>query len=53
MLIKKMKVALGIIARKVLTGPIEVSADLTRRCTADCLICWYWSPLLKEHPSKE
>lgn len=53
MMIKKIKVALGIITRKVLTGPIEVSVDLTRRCSLDCLMCWYWSPLLKEHPSSE
>jgi len=53
MLTKKMKVALGVITRKVLTGPIEVSVDLTRRCAADCLMCWYWSPLLKGRPSTE
>lgn len=39
--------------RKTLTGPIEVSVDLTRKCGLDCLMCWWWSPLLKEHPSRE
>lgn len=53
MLIKKIKVALGIITRKVLTGPIEVSVDLTRKCTLDCLMCWWWSPLIKRQPSLE
>lgn len=53
MMIKKIKVALGIITRKVLTGPIEVSVDLTRRCTLDCLMCWWWSPLIKKRPSLE
>jgi len=52
-MIKKMKVALGIITRKVLTGPIEVSIDLTRKCTLDCLMCWWWSPLIKKRPSSE
>ncbi len=52
-MIKKIKVALGIITRKVLTGPIEVSVDLTRKCTLDCLMCWWWSPLIKKHPSSE
>jgi len=51
MLIKKTKVASGIITRKTLTGPIEVSADLTRKCTLDCLMCWWWSPLVKKRPS--
>jgi radical SAM protein with 4Fe4S-binding SPASM domain len=50
---KKIKVALGIMTRKVLTGPVEVSVDLTRKCGLDCLMCWWWSPLLKEHPSRE
>lgn len=53
MLIKKIKVALGIITGKVLTGPIEISIDLTRKCTLDCLMCWWWSPLLKKRPSPE
>lgn len=51
--LKKIKVALGIITRKVLTGPVEVSVDLTRKCTTDCIMCWYWSPLLKQRPSQE
>ena len=50
---KKVKVALGIITKKVLTGPIEVSVDLTRRCTLDCLMCWWRSPLLEKQPSSE
>lgn len=53
MLAKKIKVALGIVTRKPLTGPIEVSVDLTRSCGVDCLMCWYWSPLLKQSPSRE
>lgn len=53
MLIKKLKVALGIYARKPLTGPVVVSVDLTRKCSTDCVMCWYWSPLLKERPSAE
>lgn len=53
MLRKKIKVALGIISGKVLTGPIEVSVDLTRKCTLDCLMCWWWSPLLRRQPSQE
>lgn len=53
MLMKKIKVALGILSRKALTGPIEVSVDLTRKCSTDCVMCWYWSPLLKERPSAE
>src|SRR4030042_1351100 len=51
--VKKIKVALGIMTRKVLTGPTEVSVDLTRRCSTDCIMCWYWSPLLKNPPSPE
>lgn len=51
--LKKIKVASGIITGKVFTGPIEVSVDLTRKCTTDCVMCWYWSPLLKQKPSKE
>lgn len=53
MLIKKIKVALGIMAKKVLTGPIEVSVDLTCRCTTGCVMCWYWSPLLKGYPTED
>ncbi|MBU2573293.1 MAG: radical SAM protein [Elusimicrobia bacterium] len=53
MLIKKIKTALGILARKTFTGPVEVSVDLTRQCATGCLMCWYWSPLLKERPSDE
>lgn len=51
--LKKLQVALGIIARKVFTGPIEVSVDLTRKCATDCMICWYWSPLLHQRPTQE
>lgn len=50
---KKIRVALGIITRKILTGPVEVSVDLTRKCGLDCLMCWWWSPLLKERPPRE
>jgi radical SAM protein with 4Fe4S-binding SPASM domain len=50
---KKIKVALGIMTKKVLTGPVEVSVDLTRKCGLNCLMCWWWSPLLKEHPPRE
>lgn len=51
MMIKRIKVALGIATRKVLSGPIEVSVDLTRKCTLNCLMCWWWSPLVKKRPS--
>ncbi|MFH1258740.1 MAG: radical SAM protein [Elusimicrobiota bacterium] len=51
--LKKIKVGLGIMTRKVLTGPIEVSVDLTRKCATDCIMCWYWSPLLKQKPPPE
>jgi len=51
MLAKKIKVALGILARRPLTGPVTVSVDLTRKCTMGCVMCWYWSPLIKEKPS--
>ena len=53
MLIKNIKVASGVITRRVLTGPIEVSVDLTRKCNLDCLMCWCWSPLIMKHPSSE
>ncbi len=53
MFIKKLKVAAGILTRKVLTGPIEVSVDLTCRCLTGCVMCWYWSPLLGECPTEE
>ena len=52
-MIKKAKVALGIITKRALTGPLDVSVDLTRRCSLDCLICWWWSPLVKKRPSRE
>jgi MoaA/NifB/PqqE/SkfB family radical SAM enzyme len=51
--LKKIKVVAGIILKKVLTGPIEVSVDLTCRCSTGCIMCWYWSPLLKNCPSEE
>lgn len=50
---KKLKIALGIIAKKTLTGPLEVSIDLTRKCTLNCVMCWWHSPFLEKHPSKE
>ena len=52
-MMKKMMVALGIITRNALTGPIGVSVDLTRRCTMDCVMCWWRSPLLKARPLLE
>lgn len=52
-MIKKIKVALGIVTGRVFTGPMEVTVDLTRRCNLDCLMCWWWSPLLKTRPSSE
>lgn len=52
-MIKKIKVALGIIAGKPLTGPMGVSVDLTRKCTLGCLMCWWQSPLLQNQPSLE
>lgn len=51
--LKKMQVALGIITKKVFTGPIDVSVDLTRKCATDCMMCWYWSPLLHRKPAQE
>jgi MoaA/NifB/PqqE/SkfB family radical SAM enzyme len=53
MIPKKAKVALGIISRRARTGPIEVSLDLTRRCTLDCLMCWWRSPLLTKQAPAE
>ena len=53
MINKKLKVALGIITKKALTGPLEVSIDLTRNCTLNCVMCWWHSPLLEKHPSEE
>ncbi len=50
---KKLKIAFGIIAKKTLAGPIEVSIDLTRKCTLNCVMCWWHSPLLEKHPSQE
>ncbi len=32
---------------------MEVSVDLTRKCTLDCLMCWWRSPLISEQPAKE
>lgn len=52
-MIKKIKVGLGILTGRVLTGPMEVSVDLTRKCNLDCLMCWWWSPLLEKCPSLE
>jgi len=53
MLAKKIKIALGIVSKKPLTGPISVSVDLTRKCSMACVMCWYWSPLLKGEPPRE
>ena len=53
MLIKKIQVALGAILGRALAGPIEVSIDLTRRCTLDCVMCWWRSPLLDKQPPSE
>jgi len=53
MIKKKIEVALGIIAKKALTGPMEVSIDLTRKCTLNCVMCWWHSSLLEKHPSKQ
>ena len=53
MLAKKIKVALGIISKRPLTGPIAVSVDLTRQCSMACVMCWYWSPWLKEAPTRD
>lgn len=50
---KKIKVALGIITRKVLTGPLEVSIDVTRKCTTNCIMCWNYSPLRNKVPSSD
>jgi MoaA/NifB/PqqE/SkfB family radical SAM enzyme len=47
-MIKKIKVALGIITKKVLSGPLEVSVDLTRQCGMHCLMCWWRSPLIEK-----
>jgi MoaA/NifB/PqqE/SkfB family radical SAM enzyme len=53
MIKKKLEVALGIVAKNALTGPMEVSIDLTRKCTLNCVMCWWHSPLLEKHPSKQ
>ncbi|MFH1478205.1 MAG: radical SAM protein [Candidatus Omnitrophota bacterium] len=52
-MIKKFKVAAGIFTRKVFTGPLEVSIDVTNRCSLGCLTCWFYSPLQAEKVSNE
>ncbi|MBL7196672.1 MAG: methyltransferase domain-containing protein [Candidatus Omnitrophica bacterium] len=47
-LIKKAKVALGIITGKTITGPIEVSIDITNKCGLGCITCWFYSSLNKD-----
>jgi MoaA/NifB/PqqE/SkfB family radical SAM enzyme len=44
-LFKKTKIALGIMAGRVFTGPLEVSIDITNRCNVGCITCWFYSPL--------
>ena len=51
--LKKCMIAAGIIAGKTLTGPMEVSVDITNRCTMGCITCWNYSPLLENPPSPE
>lgn len=46
-------IAAGIIAGKTFTGPMEVSVDITNRCTMGCISCWNYSPLLENPPSPE
>lgn len=50
---KKFKIAAGIIARRVFTGPLEVAIDITNRCSTGCITCWFYSPLIKEKVSEE
>jgi MoaA/NifB/PqqE/SkfB family radical SAM enzyme len=51
--LKKPMIAAGIIAKKPFTGPMEVSVDITNRCTMGCISCWNYSPLLDHSPSTE
>ena len=44
MLLKRIKVAAGIISGKPYTGPIEINLDIASICTAGCVMCWHWSP---------
>jgi MoaA/NifB/PqqE/SkfB family radical SAM enzyme len=51
--LKKCMIAAGIIAGKTFSGPMEVSVDITNRCTMGCITCWNYSPLLGNPPSTE
>lgn len=52
-LLKKSLIAAGIIAGKPLSGPMEISVDITNRCTMGCITCWNYSPLLANPPSQD
>ena len=45
-LIQKVKIASGILDRRVYTGPWYVQVDLTNQCNNNCIACWCNSPLL-------
>jgi MoaA/NifB/PqqE/SkfB family radical SAM enzyme len=50
---QKLKVAAGILNKKVYTGPWTVQIDLTNRCNNNCIACWCRSPLLKDREMDE
>jgi len=49
-LFKKIKIALGILTRTVLTGPLEAAVDISNSCGLGCITCWFYSPLRKDKP---
>lgn len=52
-MIKKLKIALGILSRTVLTGPLEAAVDVSNRCGLGCITCWFYSPLRADKPSAD
>lgn len=52
-MLKKLKIAIGIITRRVFTGPLEVAIDITNRCNLGCITCWFYTPLREEKVSAD
>lgn len=50
--IQQIRIASGILKKKVLTGPWSVQIDLTNQCNNDCLACWCRSKFLKDKAMK-
>jgi len=44
---KKFLYTLGILASRQLTGPFDVIIDIEPKCNTKCIMCWFFSPLLK------